>query len=138
MRKTLVLLGAGIALIGAACGGDTIAEKILENEIGGDVDINIDGDGDTPEINIETDEGSISIGGGSVPDELTEYSQDGPHDLLKIYNLYAGGRFHFRLLTLTEDGKVSLPSSEFSFYTKPNRSLVSYRHLLERAELYGM
>jgi hypothetical protein len=75
MRKTLVCLSVIVTLVGAACGGDTIsenlAENLLENELGGDVDINIDGDGDDPQINIETDEGSISIGGGSIPDELT-------------------------------------------------------------------
>lgn len=74
MRKTLIGLGVAIALVGAACGGDTISENVVENlledELGGDVDVNIGGDDDNPEINIETEDGSISIGGGQVPDAL--------------------------------------------------------------------
>jgi len=74
MRKTVIGLSLVVGLVAAACGGDTIgenlAENILENELGGDVDINIDEDGDNPEINIETEDGSFSFGGGEVPDEL--------------------------------------------------------------------
>lgn len=76
MRRIMIGLVV-IALVSAACGGDTLgenlAENILENELGdGNVDIDISDDGQTVEVNVTTEDGeSITIGGGEVPDELT-------------------------------------------------------------------
>lgn len=76
MRKTsLVAIGIG-ALLAAACGNvsENIAERIteeaLEAEGGGDVDIDFDSDGSF-EVNVESDDGSFTIGGGEIPSELT-------------------------------------------------------------------
>ncbi len=81
MRKALV--GTGFAAIAAfsigACGGDDagdkLAEGIIENATDGSVDIDIDGNGDGGNITFEGEDGSgsISIGGGEMPDELSDF-----------------------------------------------------------------
>lgn len=65
------LLAALLALV-SACGstGDTLAERVLEAATGDDVEIDIDSDGDGDEnVEIATDDGTVRIGGGTVPDE---------------------------------------------------------------------
>ncbi len=79
MRKTLIVLCAAVALVVAACGGgDEVVEEILERQLedaledegGGNVDINL-GDGDDFEISFEGDDGeSVTIGGGEVPESM--------------------------------------------------------------------
>jgi len=82
MRKAVIALIGAIVFVVAACGGgesvgEKVAEKILEesleNEGVGNVDIDIDEDGDgSVSIDVEgEDGGSISFGGGDIPDELT-------------------------------------------------------------------
>lgn len=67
MKRLIVI--AVVAVAAAACSSqsDTLAENIAENVEGvNDVDIN----SDTGEIKIETDEESIAIGGGDIPDDF--------------------------------------------------------------------
>lgn len=89
MRRFVIAIASG-ALVLAACGGaDTIAENIIENETGGEVDVNDDSiviksdDGDTTIEISEDDDGvtisgtddsgeevSIEMGGTEVPDDF--------------------------------------------------------------------
>ena len=68
-----------VALLVTACGGgEELSEQILEDSIGGDANVEISEDGDDVTINVESDEGSFSIGsGGEVPEELTVPLPDG-------------------------------------------------------------
>ena len=67
-----------IALLAASCGGEEISERIAEQAIGGNADVEISGDGDDVTINIESDEGSLSFGSGAeLPDELEVPVPDG-------------------------------------------------------------
>ena len=65
-----------IALILSGCGAaaekasEKATEQILEEQIGGNVDIDTGGDGS---VEIETDEGSESFGTGDVPEEWPEF-----------------------------------------------------------------
>ncbi len=71
MRARIVVLGAVLMVLVAACGSasENIAERIIENETGGEVDISDDGavmqvtdeDGNTLDIN--TDDDSVVISG---------------------------------------------------------------------------
>jgi len=68
---------AVLALVAAACGSasDTAAEQLAEELIeasgGGDVSVDVSGDGDDVTIEMETEEGSISIGAGTeLPEGL--------------------------------------------------------------------
>ncbi|MEZ5174673.1 MAG: hypothetical protein R2823_00490 [Acidimicrobiia bacterium] len=65
-----------LAIIGFGCSSanDTIAEQIAENVDGVN---NVDIDSDSGQISVETDEGSVTIGGGSVPDDLFVPLPDG-------------------------------------------------------------
>ena len=47
--------------------GEKVAEKGMEAAGGGDVDIDSDGDG---KVSIESDEGSLEIGGSELPDDF--------------------------------------------------------------------
>ncbi len=74
-RLTLVFV---VALLATSCGGEQISERIAEQAIGGDADVEISGDGDDVTINIESDEGSLSFGlGADLPDELEVPVPDG-------------------------------------------------------------
>lgn len=69
MRRLVLIFVS--ALLAAACGGEQISEQIAEQAIGGDVDVEISEDGDEVTVNIESDDGSLSLGvGASLPDEL--------------------------------------------------------------------
>lgn len=75
MRRLIVIIGL-LALVAVGCqsASDTIAEQLAESAEGvNDVDIN----SDTGEVKIETDDGSLTIGGGEVPDSLTLPVPDG-------------------------------------------------------------
>lgn len=77
MKRTAIFFFAA-ALVLTACqsASEKLAEQIIEQSAGvSDVDIDIDTD--TGEINIVTDEGSISIGGGELPDDLAVPLPDG-------------------------------------------------------------
>lgn len=75
MRKTPTIWIALLVLVVAACGGgeslaENLTERAIENAGGGNVDVEFDEDGEDFEVNVETDEGSITIGGGEIPDAL--------------------------------------------------------------------
>lgn len=98
-RLTLVFV---FALVVASCGGEQISEKIAEQAIGGNVDVEISGDGDDVTINIESDEGTLSFGlGASLPDELDVPVPDGgnvmgagtQNDSVFASVVYPGDRF---------------------------------------------
>jgi hypothetical protein len=112
MRKTLIALIGTIVLVATACGGgesvsENLAERLIEDQLedegGGDVDINFDDDGDGSfSIDVEgEDGGSFSFGGGDIPDELT-------------IPIPTGGNV---LTTMVTDGDVlvtlTYPTSEF-------------------------
>ena len=74
-RLTLVFV---LALLAASCGGEEISERIAEQAIGGNADVEISGDGDDITINIESDDVSLSFGlGAELPDELNVPVPDG-------------------------------------------------------------
>lgn len=82
--KRIAVLIAGFSLLVAACGSasDTAAEKLAEELIeassDGDVDVDISGDGDDATINVETEDGSMSIGtGAEMPEGLEIPVPDG-------------------------------------------------------------
>jgi hypothetical protein len=73
----MVVMVIGIAFVTSACGGAVdkisaeIAEKAIEASGEDGVDVEVSGEGDDLSVSIETEEGSLSIGGGSeLPDEL--------------------------------------------------------------------
>lgn len=73
-RATVVLV---VLLLAGACGSaaEQVIENAIENDLGEDVELDIDaGDG---QINIETDEGSASFGGGEVPGALSDVVPSG-------------------------------------------------------------
>lgn len=63
-RKLLVLVAATMLTLAACSPGEDLAEKIIESQDGVD-DVEIDSD--SGEVNIESDEGSFTVGGGQVP-----------------------------------------------------------------------
>jgi len=74
----LFALALFVAALAAACGGQQISEEIAEQAIGGNADVEISGDGDDLTVNIQSDDGSLSIGSGAqLPDELTIPVPDG-------------------------------------------------------------
>ncbi len=82
--KTVAVLMGVLALVAAACGSvsDTAAEQLAEELIeasgDGDVSVDISGDGDDVTIEMETEDGSISIGAGTeLPDSLEVPVPDG-------------------------------------------------------------
>ncbi|MCZ7535891.1 MAG: hypothetical protein M5T61_08200 [Acidimicrobiia bacterium] len=87
------LVGAGFAAIAAftigACGGDDdagkkLTESLIENATDGSVDINSD-DG-TITYSGEDGSGSISIGGGEMPDELADFPLPDGAQVLSSYS----------------------------------------------------
>lgn len=84
-RVHLILVVVAVfALLVAACSSasdkaaEELAERLIEAGADGDVDIDVSGDGEDATINVETEEGSLSIGTGSdLPDALTIPVPDG-------------------------------------------------------------
>lgn len=74
--KRFVPVMIGVALMLAACqsASETIAEQLAEQVEGVD---NVEVDTDTGQVKIETDEGSITIGGGELPDDFPIPLPDG-------------------------------------------------------------
>ena len=84
MRRSMVVMVIGLGLMAAACGGAAdkisaeIAEAAIEASGDGAVDIDVSGEGDDLSVSIETEEGSVSIGGGSeLPEDLGVPVPDG-------------------------------------------------------------
>lgn len=81
MRRMLIVLAA-LAVVAAGCGAavEELTEEAIERGLeasgeNGNVEFDIDEDGG--EVRVETDDGTMSIGGGEVPDELTIELPDG-------------------------------------------------------------
>ena len=74
--KRLVPVVLGFALILAACQStsETIAEQLAEEVEGVD---NVEIDPDSGQVKIETDDGSVTIGGGELPDDFPVPLPDG-------------------------------------------------------------
>ncbi|MGD2101872.1 MAG: hypothetical protein PVG83_06510 [Acidimicrobiia bacterium] len=75
-RLSLAALATVFLLLLAACSpgeelAEELAEQALEEQGGGDVEI----DSDSGEVNIESDDGSFTIGGGEIP---TDWPVDVP------------------------------------------------------------
>lgn len=76
MRRLSILFV--FALVAAACGGEQISEKIAEEAIGGNADVEISGDGEDFSLSVESDDGSIQFGAGAeLPGGLTVPVPDG-------------------------------------------------------------
>lgn len=75
MKKTLVVIVAGVLLLSACqSASEELAEQIAEQADGvSDVDINTD----TGEVKVETEDGSITVGGGDIPDDFPIPTPDG-------------------------------------------------------------
>jgi hypothetical protein len=71
MRTIAILL---LAVAVAACGGESVSENLAEQAIeragGGDVDIDIDEGDDGFQASVETEDGSMTVGGGEIPEAL--------------------------------------------------------------------
>lgn len=64
-RFVPVLIAAALVLAACQSATENLTEKLIEQSAGVD---NVDINTDTGELSIETDEGSIKIGGGEIPD----------------------------------------------------------------------
>jgi hypothetical protein len=90
MKRIPIALLLVMLLVLAACGssadelGERIAEEAIEDEFEGDVDVDIDEGGG--EISIESDEGSLTFGGGEVPEGLDIPLLDGGEVVTSIDN----------------------------------------------------
>lgn len=107
VKKVAVLI-AVFSLLVAACGSasdmaaEKLAEELIEASSDGDVSVDISGDGDDMTIEMETEDGSVSIGVGTeLPDELDIPVPDGGDVLtsfvteqgVSVSLSYASGRF---------------------------------------------
>lgn len=83
MRLGFVIVVVAVITVGCAKAAENIIEGAIENQLeeegGGDVNIDLDEDGGV--VSIETDEGSMSIGGTEIPDDfllpLPDYDEVG-------------------------------------------------------------
>ena len=70
---TAVAVGLGVSTVGCGKAAEKIAEKAtekaIESEAGGDANVDIGKDG---QVKIETEDGSLSINSGEVPDSWPE------------------------------------------------------------------
>ena len=76
MRRVAVLVSV-FALVVAGCASATegITEQIIEQSSGGEADVDLDLD--SGQVSVETEDGSISIGGGDIPDGFPVPFPDG-------------------------------------------------------------
>lgn len=75
--KRIAIIIAVIAVVAAACGAATeqLTEQIIEQSGGGDADVDLDLD--SGQVSVETEDGSITIGGGEIPDGFPVPFPDG-------------------------------------------------------------
>lgn len=75
-----------LGLVTAACGqaAETIAEQAIESQGGGDVDLDIDQDGETVGFDVENEDGSASVqfGEQDLPDDFPVPVPDGGEVLM--------------------------------------------------------
>lgn len=73
-RLTVLILAATVVLTGCQSASEVLTEQIIEQAEGVD---NVEIDADTGQIKVETDDGSLSIGGGELPDDFAVPVPDG-------------------------------------------------------------
>lgn len=84
-RKTVLATALiGLALVATSCGAaveklsEEAAERALESASGGDVELDVSGDGDDFTVNVESEDGSFAVGSDvEIPDELQIPVPDG-------------------------------------------------------------
>lgn len=83
-RMVLAVAMIGFALVATSCGAaaeklsEEAAERALESASGGDVDLDISGDGDEFTVNVDSEDGTFSIGSDvELPSELQIPVPDG-------------------------------------------------------------
>jgi hypothetical protein len=80
-RFTVVLVAMVLVLAACQSAGEQLSEQVLEQVDGvDDVDINTD----TGEVNVVTDDGSLTIGGGEIPDGFPIPAPDG-YEVLAVF-----------------------------------------------------
>jgi hypothetical protein len=72
-RFGIVLIALALLLTACQTAAENLTEQILEQAGDGDVDIDLD----TGEVSLETDEGSVTIGGGELPSDFPIPIPDG-------------------------------------------------------------
>ncbi len=84
MRRTTFIIVVVVALITAGCAkaaeqvAEQVAEHAIESESGGDVDVNLGDDGQaTIEFSDDEGGGTITIGGGEIPEDFPVPFPDG-------------------------------------------------------------
>ncbi len=84
MRRTTFIIVGVLALITAGCAkasekvAEQVVERAIESESGGDVNVDLGGDGQaTIEYSDEQGEGKITIGGGEIPADFPVPFPDG-------------------------------------------------------------
>ena len=98
--KKLVLVVATVALMVSACqsASEQLTEQILEQQDGVS---NVEFDADSGQVSLETDDGSISIGGGDIPSGFAIPFLDG-YEVVSVFDsdsdtavtvTYAGDRY---------------------------------------------
>ena len=86
MQRRIVLAAAmiGFALVATSCGAaaeklsEEAAERAIESASGGDVELDVSGDGDEFTVNVDSEDGTFSIGSDvEIPSELQIPVPDG-------------------------------------------------------------
>ena len=86
MQRKTVLVAAliGFALVATSCGAaaeklsEEAAERALESASGGDVELDVSGEGDDFTVNVESEDGSFAVGSDvEIPSELQIPVPDG-------------------------------------------------------------
>ncbi|NIA25462.1 MAG: hypothetical protein GWP04_07810 [Gammaproteobacteria bacterium] len=81
LLATAAVLVLTVAATGCGAAAEKVSEKVAEKAIeqagGGSVDIQQSGSGDNAVIKVESEEGTMIIGGGEIPESLTVPVPDG-------------------------------------------------------------
>lgn len=75
--KRIAIILAVVALVATACGAATeeLTEQLIEQSGGGNADVDVDLD--SGQVNVQTEDGSFSVGGGEIPDGFPVPFPDG-------------------------------------------------------------
>jgi hypothetical protein len=96
-----------LALVAAGCGGsdedvvERMVEEAIEDESGGEVDIEVSEDDDEVSITISSEEGdaSLSIGGGEIPADFPMPLPDGGDVVSVVSQTEGDATFHTVVMT---------------------------------------
>lgn len=124
-RIVLILFGGALVLGACQSASEVLVEQIAEQVEGVD---NVEIDTETGQINIETEEGSISIGAGEIPDGFPVPFADGGEvissivigDQAGVTTVYAADRYD-ELVTFYEDWTAQYPG-EWTTFNSTNAS----------------